>query len=50
MYKVFEIFPDGNKIFRFESDDIFECEVFINHHQYDYCVIRSKSKLIIEED
>jgi hypothetical protein len=48
MYKVFEIFPDGAKILRFENCDRFECEVYIAHHQYDYSIIRAKSTLTIE--
>lgn len=47
MYKVFEIFPDGYKILRFEHDDKFDCEVYVWEHQYDSCVIRAKSKLVI---
>lgn len=46
MYKVYEIFSDGKRFFRFESDDKFNCEVYIHHHYYD-C---KYSKLIIVED
>ena len=44
-HTVYEVFPDGKKFFRFESDDRFECEVYVYHHQYDHKV----SKLIIED-
>ena len=43
-YTVYEVFPDGKKFFRFASDDHFECEVYVDHHQYDHRI----SKLIIE--
>lgn len=45
-YTVYEVFPDGKKFFRFESDDHFECEVYLAHHKYDYRI----GKLIIEEN
>lgn len=45
-YTVYEVFPDGKQFFRFESDDRFECEVYVAHHKYDHKV----SKLIIEEN
>lgn len=44
-YTVYEVFPDGKKFFRFESDDHFECEVYVYHHEYDH----RESKLIIED-
>lgn len=44
-YIVYEVFPDGKKFFRFENDDRFECEVYVDHHKYDHRV----SKLVIEE-
>lgn len=47
MYQIFEIMTDGKQYFRFETDDKFEAEVWIDHHKYDHSVIRSKSKLII---
>lgn len=40
MFAVYEIFPDGKKFFRFESDDRFECEVYVDHHKYDHRVSR----------
>ena len=49
MFTVFEVFPDGKKLFRFESNDRFDCEVYINNHYYDYCVMRANSKLVIED-
>lgn len=44
MYRVYEVFPDGKRFFRFESNDKFECEVYVYHHEYD-C---KYSKLIVE--
>lgn len=44
-YTVYEIFPDGKCFWRFESEDKFECEVYVGHHKYDNP--RSKSTLII---
>ena len=43
-YTVYEVFPDGKKFFRFESNDHFECEVYVAHHQYDYRI----GKLVTE--
>lgn len=43
-YTVYEVFPDGKKFFRFESNDLFECEVYVYQHEYDHKV----SKLVIE--
>lgn len=43
-YIVYEAFPDGKRFFRFESNDRFECEVYVAHHKYDYRI----GKLIIE--
>lgn len=43
-YKVYEVFPDGKKFFRFENEDLFECEVYVSHHKYDHKI----SKLVIE--
>lgn len=40
MFAVYEIFPDGKKFFRFESDDRFECEVYVDHHKYNHRVSR----------
>lgn len=48
-YTVYEIMPDGKKFFRFESNDRFDCEVYINNHCYDYNVMRANSALVIEE-
>ena len=52
MFVVYEIFKvDEKKFFRFESTDKFECEVYINHHQYDAGALRKgDSKLIICEE
>ena len=38
MFTVYEVFPDGKRFFRFESNDSFECEVYIDHHKYDHRV------------
>lgn len=46
---VYEVMPDGKKYFRFESDDRFDCEVYVEHHKYDYSVMRAHSKLVIED-
>lgn len=43
-YTVYEVFPDGKRFFRFESNDLFECEVYVDHHKYDH----KTSKLVIE--
>lgn len=45
-YVVFETFPDGKRFFRYESDDYFECEVYVAHHKYDSRI----GKLIIEKN
>lgn len=44
-YTVYEVFPDDKRFFRYESNDHFDCEVYVSHHKYDYSV---KGKLIIE--
>lgn len=51
MFVVYEIFKtDGKKFFRFESEDKFTCEVYVDHHKYDYgALLNGKSELIIEE-
>ena len=51
MFKVYEIFKaDGKRVFRFESDDRFACEVYVSHHCYDCGALRKgKSRLVIEE-
>lgn len=36
IFAVYEVFPDGKKFFRFESNDRFECEVYVDHHKYDW--------------
>ena len=46
-YTVYEVFPDGKKFFRYESDDRFDCEVYVSHHWYDHP--NASSKLIIED-
>ena len=48
-YAVYEVFPDGKKFLRFESDDLFDCEVYVNNHCYEYQVMRANSKLVIED-
>ena len=35
VYSIYEVFADGKKFFRFKSDDLFECEVYMEHHKYD---------------
>lgn len=51
MFAVYEVFnSDGKRFLRYESDDKFDCEVYVEHHKYDYCaVLNGESKLIIEE-
>lgn len=44
-YTVYEVFPDGKKFFRFESDHHIDCEVYVRNHWYDH----KYSTLIIEE-
>lgn len=46
-YNVYEVFPDGYMMWRFNHDDRFECEVWMNHHCYDN--LRAHSYLIIKE-
>ena len=48
-YKVYEVFPDGKRFFRFESDDFFDCEVYVNNHICERTVSMGLSKLVIEE-
>lgn len=52
MFKVIEVFKnDGQKFVRFESNDKFECEVWIAHFQYEIpAVLNGRSELIIEEN
>lgn len=49
MFTVYEIFKDdGKKFFRFESEDRFDCEVYVSHHCYDAGALRNgKSVLVI---
>ena len=51
MFVVYEVFKaDGKKFFRFESEDKFTCEVYVDHHKYDYgALLNGASVLIIEE-
>ena len=44
-YTVYEVFPDGRKFFRFESDSQFGCQVYVRNHWYDH----KHSTLVIEE-
>lgn len=46
MFIVYEVFADGKKFFRFESDDPFECEIYMEHHKYDNRI----GSLVIEKD
>ena len=46
-YTVYEVFPDGKRFFRYESNDSFDCEVYVENHKYSYSV---SGKLIIEEE
>lgn len=40
MYIVYEVFKsDEKKFYRYESKDRFDCEVYIEHHKYDYGAI-----------
>ena len=45
LYQVYEVFEDGKRFFKFESNDKFECEVFVAHHQYDH----RESRLVIDD-
>lgn len=48
MFKVYEVFHDGKKFFRFDSEDVGACEVYIAHHRYDAgALAKGKSKLVI---
>lgn len=47
-HTVYEVMPDGKKFFRFESNDRFDCEVYVDQHWYDYSVMRAQSRLVIE--
>ena len=51
MFVVNEVFnTDGKKFHRFESEDKFTCEVYVDHHKYDYgALLNGDSELIIEE-
>lgn len=44
LYTVYEVFPDGKKFFRFESNYHYECEIYVEHHKYDSRI----GKLVIE--
>lgn len=50
MFTVYEVFKkDGKKFWRFESKDEFTCEVWVDHHRYDYGALNNgDSELIIE--
>lgn len=48
-FTVYELFMDGKEVARFSSNDKFECEVYVSHHQYDNSIIRSGSSLIIRD-
>lgn len=49
MFVVYEVMPtDGKRFPRFESDWMYECEVWIYQHQYDIDIIRAGSKLEID--
>ena len=51
MFTVYEVFKaDGKKFFRFESEDRFDCEVYVHNHCYDCTALRKgNSELVIEE-
>ena len=51
MFIVYEIFKsDEKKFFRFESEDRFECEVYVSNHCYDSTALRKgNSVMVIEE-
>lgn len=50
MFVVYEIFKDGKKFWRHESEDEFMCEVFVSNHEYGTNALKHGwSKLIIEE-
>lgn len=52
MFTVYEVFKaDAKKFLRFESDDRFECEVYVSNHCYDYgSLLKGYSNLIIVEN
>lgn len=52
MFTVYEVFKtDGKKFRRFSSDNRFDCEVYVDHHKYDYgAILNGKSELTIEEE
>ena len=51
MYRVYEEFKsDGKRFFRFESADRFECEVWVDHHQYERAVCNGWSQFVVEAD
>ena len=51
-YSVYEIFKsDGKKFLRFSSEDKFTCEVYVDHHKYDYgALLNGTSELVIVEE
>ena len=52
MFVVHEVFKsDGKKFLRYQSEDKFDCEVYVFHHQYDYgAILNGDSQLIISEE
>ena len=52
MFRVYEVFySDGKKFLRFECEDRFTCEVYVEHHKYDYgAILNGASHLVIEEE
>ena len=49
MYKVYEVFPDGERFFHFEHDDYFTCEVYVRNNALSTTALRNGwSKLVIE--
>lgn len=44
LYTVYEVFPDGKKFFRFESNDRFECEVYVMMN------IKAKKHIGLDDD
>ena len=52
MFVVYEFFKsDVKKFFRFESEDRFDCEVYVSNHCYGNTALRKgDSIMVIEEE
>jgi hypothetical protein len=50
MFVVYEVFKaDGKKFYRFQSEDKFDCMVYVDHHKYDFGAISNgDSELVIK--